>query len=139
MASLTSCGTEEDSQTATTEEPTETTSTRSPPAEIPFAAERNLAAPQFDKPEDLCGLDGFKYLLTVYFYPQCHDCHGPGDFATADADKGFERILKFTPETLRQVITSGQFCTGDCRLEEGDPLLGEIDLWLDDMESCPSS
>ena len=94
------------------------------------------APPNFSKPENLCGEPGFKYLLTIYFYPYCNKCHGKGDIASADADEAYAGMITFENEVIRNIVTAGQFCTGDCRLAEGDPILEEIDAWLSKKDSC---
>jgi hypothetical protein len=95
------------------------------------------AAPNFPKPSTMCGLPGFKYLLTAYFYPHCHQCHGKGDIAAADPEQAYLSMITVEDETLRRVVTSGQFCTDECRLTEGDPILADIDTWIPQKETCP--
>ena len=92
--------------------------------------------PDFPKPENLCGEPGFKYLLSIYFYPYCNKCHGKGDIASANVDEAYAGMITFENEVIRNIVTAGQFCTGDCRLAEGDPILAEIDTWLSKKDSC---
>lgn len=127
-----SCGDkDDDSETEETDETTTTSTSGGTSSTTTFDT------PNYEKPDVICGLPGFKYLLTDYFYPHCNECHGSGDIASADPDAAYESMITIEDDTLRRVVTSGEFCVDDCRLAEGDAILDDIDTWAPQKNSCP--
>ena len=101
------------------------------------SASRSTEIATVSRPDTLCGEEGYTWLLQEYFFPQCGDCHSNGDFADRDPGVAYPRVLLIEDETMVGIITGGAYCQGDCRLEEGDSMLADIETWQGMKESCP--
>lgn len=95
-----------------------------------------------DRPEKVCGEQGYRYLLDTYFIQYCAGCHSVGGFsfppfADHDLSNSFKYALSIPKETFIKFSTDNQFCLEEaCELKPGEPRYNALVEWLDNRKTC---
>ncbi len=98
-----------------------------------------------EKPELLCGRDGFIYLYEGFLLKECGACHhndniyGVSVFAErTDVDSSFATIASglVEKELFLKMVQQNTLCIA-CNLEADDPLLADIKEYWENPASCP--
>jgi hypothetical protein len=97
-----------------------------------------------DKPNLLCGEEGYEYLLNEYFRVHCAVCHEKGgDFSPAFADPvettdSYFAARYIDREVFLNTITNNSFCGKECSLNKEGETYKAIVEWLDNKWVCPT-
>ncbi|MCB0356279.1 MAG: hypothetical protein KDD40_04690 [Bdellovibrionales bacterium] len=95
-----------------------------------------------EKPEVLCGEEGYAYLLKEYFGVHCAVCHDPkGGFEpyfanNNDSTNSYYKALYINEETLLETITNNRFCGTECSLNKKGETYTAIAEWLENKWAC---
>ncbi|MBQ49796.1 MAG: hypothetical protein CMP10_20615 [Zetaproteobacteria bacterium] len=117
-------------------------------------SELNKYYDETSKPDELCGQQGLKFLIAVYFGPQCKGCHYEGSVihpnAFADGrnlDLAWADSKKFTKASYIREIKDNERCNDGAPLgvqqcillNEKDQIYDDIIEWLPRRdEDCPA-
>lgn len=96
------------------------------------------------KPDQICGKEGFEYLWKGFFLPECGGCHYEEntfqvtEFAQrGDLDSSFSVMTTGVDLVVfLESVQENKLCK-TCNLEENDPLLADIKVYLKNPRVCP--
>lgn len=100
----------------------------------------------FNRPAQVCGKEGFRYLRDRYFRFHCAHCHdGSIQFApektflfgVADLEYSYQEMLKVPAAVVIETTTNNSFCGTNCNLKDGNPVFNDLKYWLQHPTVCP--
>ena len=98
-----------------------------------------------EKPELLCGTQGYEFLLKQYFGVHCAVCHDrSGGFEpyfaqNQDASDSYYKALYINEDTFIETITENRFCGIECSLNKDGETYKAIAEWLENKWACPTN
>lgn len=120
--------------------PKTSSETSSPPTKDPLKGSGSKYS-NIVVPDQVCGREGFKFLMDHYFKEECSVCHNetglaPLKFTVADFETSFGTAVEIKDATLIKTTTQNAYCTG-CNLVDGDNMLAAIKKWQLNKRACP--
>ena len=97
------------------------------------------------KPDQVCGEAGFRYLFDGFVVPECGACHHEDNiydvsaFAQRDDFAASFQVISsgvVDSEAFKKMVRENPLCI-ECNLIEGDPLLDDIDEYWLNPAICP--
>ena len=96
-----------------------------------------------EKPDLLCGQEGYAYLLKEYIGVHCAVCHDrTGGFEpyfaqNDDPSDSYYKALYINEEVFVETVTENRFCGKECSLNKEGETFKAIEEWLENKWACP--